>query len=219
MGNISLRNLRQQAGKTQAETAEVLDVSLSTYKRWEKNPSDMPHGMWLETVEYLELSAQNRKKQKMATDYGKSEVVFDKPMTEEEEEKNRASYTVPIPDSLTNHFVPSKKITRKQFLDWEIRHIEPYPGYADEYYAWQDAWEEIDRKQAEADGNPYNYVDNLNFQPEYDPQTGERIDYEEPVVFENTETGKVEVHLPGEEQAKAAAEARGEDTSDTDEED
>lgn len=173
MGNISLRNLRQQAGKTQAETAEVLDVSLSTYKRWEKSPSDMPHGMWLETVEYLELSAQNRKKQKMATDYGKSEVVFDEPMTDEEEEKNRASYTVPIPDSLTNHFVPSKKITRKQFLDWEIRHIEPYPGYADEYYAWQDAWEEIDRKQAEADGNPYNYVDNLKLEPESDQQDEE----------------------------------------------
>ena len=51
-------------------------------------------------------------------------------------------------------------------------------------------------------------------QPEFDPQTGEMIDYEEPVVLQDTETGKVEVHLPGEEEAKAAAEARGEDTSD-----
>ena len=111
--------------------------------------------MWLETVQYLEMSAQIRKKTKMATDYGHSEVVFDEPMTDEEEEKNRASYTVPIPDSLTNSFEPSQPITDKQFLDWEIRHIEPYPGYAEEYAAWQDAWEEIDRAQAEADGDHY----------------------------------------------------------------
>ena len=97
----------------------------------------------------------------MATDYGHSEVRFVPPMTEEEEKENRASYTVPIPDSLTDCFEQSKPITDKQFLDWEIRHIEPYPGYAEEYAAWQDAWEEIDRKQAEADGNHYNYVDNL----------------------------------------------------------
>ena len=213
MGNISLRNLRIQAGKTQAETAEVLDVSTSTYKRWEKNPLEMPHGMWLETVQYLEMSAQIRKKTKMATDYGHSEVVFDEPMTDEEEERNRASYTVPIPDSLTNSFEPSQPITDKQFLDWEIRHIEPYPGYAEEYAAWQDAWEEIDRAQAEADGNPYNYVDNMKLQPEFDPQTGEPIDYEEPVIFQNAETNKVEVHLPDEDAVKADAEARGEDTS------
>lgn len=213
MGNISLRNLRIQAGKTQAETAEVLDVSTSTYKRWEKNPLEMPHGMWLETVQYLEMSAQIRKKTKMATDYGHSEVVFDEPMTDEEGEKNRASYTVPIPDSLTNSFEPSQPITDKQFLDWEIRHIEPYPGYAEEYAAWQDAWEEIDRAQAEADGNHYNYVDNMKLQPEFDPQTGEPIDYEEPVIFQNAETNKVEVHLPDEDAVKADAEARGEDTS------
>lgn len=220
MGNISLRNLRIQAGKTQAETAEILDVSTSTYKRWERDPLEMPHGMWLETVEYLELSAQIRKKTKMATDYGRSEVVFDKPMTEEEEKANRASYTVPIPDSLTDSFEPSKPITDKQFLDWEIRHIEPYPGYAEEYAAWEDAWEEIDRAQAEADGNHYNYVDNLKLQPEFDPQTNEPVYYEEPVIFQNTETNKVEVHLPGEDEVKADAEARGEDTSITgDEED
>jgi len=213
MGNISLRNLRIQAGKTQAETAEILDVSTSTYKRWEKNPLEMPHGMWLETVEYLELSAQIRKKTKMATDYGKQKVEFQLPPTDEELAEERASYTVPIPEDLTDVFVPSKPVTNEQVIAWECRNIEPYPGYAEEYSAWEDAWENVNRAQAEADGNHYNYVDNMVLQPEFDPQTNEPIDYEEPVIFQNTETNKVEVHLPGEDEVKTDAEARGEDTS------
>ena len=212
--SLSIRNLRMQAGKTQTETAEVLDVSLSTYKRWEKNPLDMPHGMWLETVEYLEMSAQIRKKTKMATDYGKTEVAFAPAPTEKELAEQRASYTVPIPDDLTDWFTPSKPVTDEQTIAWECYNVEPYPGYAEEYAAWESAWENINRAQAEADGYKLNYIDNMVLQPEFDPQTGEMIDYEEPVVLQDTETGKVEVHLPGEEEAKAAAEARGEDTSD-----
>lgn len=34
-----------------------------------------------------------------------------------------------------------------------------------------------------------------------------------PVIFQNAETNKVEVHLPDEDAVKADAEARGEDTS------
>ena len=98
----------------------------------------------------MELSAQIRKKTKMATDYGKQKVEFKLPPTDEELAEERASYTVPIPDDLP-----------EQMIAWECRNIEPYPGFADEYAAWEDAWENINRAQAEADGNPYNYVDNL----------------------------------------------------------
>lgn len=213
MEAISIRNLRMQAGKTQTEVADLLDVSLSTYKRWEKNPLNMPHGMWLQTVEYLELSAQVRKKTKMATDMGFHKVEFEKPMTDEEMTEDTASYTVPIPEGLTGDFIPSKPVTNEQTIAWTTRNIEPYPGYADEYAAWEDAWERVNRAQMEADGNTPNYVDNLVLQPEYDPQTDEPIDYEEPVIFQNTGTGKVEVHLPMEDEVKADAEARGEDTS------
>ena len=86
-------------------------------------------------------------------------------------------------------------------------------GYAEEYAAWEDAWENINRAQAEADGNHYNYVDNMNLQPEFDPQTDAPVNYEEPTIFQNAETNKVEVHLPYEDEVKADAEARGEDTS------
>lgn len=210
---ISLRNLRIQAGKTQAETAEILDVSTSTYKRWEKNPLDMPHGMWLETVQYLEMSAQVRKKARMATEYPKQKAEYVPPATEEELSEERKSYTVPIPDDLPDIFTPSKPVTNEQTIAWECRNIEPYPGYAEEYAAWEDAWENINRAQAEADGNHYNYVDNMNLQPEFDPQTDAPVNYEEPTIFQNAETNKVEVHLPYEDEVKADTEARGEDTS------
>lgn len=178
----------------------------------------MSGGIFSTNRGHIGCPEEERKKTKMATDYGKTEVGFTPVPTDEELAERRASYTVPIPDDLTNWFTPSKPVTKEQAIAWDCYNIEPYPGYAEEFTAWDSAWERINRAQAEADGVKLNYIDNMVLQPEFDPQTGELIDYEEPAVLQDTETGKVEVYLPGEEDAKAAAEARGEDTSDIDDE-
>ena len=104
---------------------------------------------------------RRRKKTKMAIDYGKTEVAFAPAPTEKELAEQRASYTVPIPDDLTDWFTPSKPVTDEQTIAWECYNVEPYPGYAEEYAAWESAWENINRAQAEADGYKLNYIDNM----------------------------------------------------------
>ncbi len=98
----------------------------------------------------------------MAKDLGFRKVEFEEPMTDEELAEDTASYTVPIPEGLTGDFNPSKPVTDEQTIAWACRGIEPYPGYAEEFAAWEDAWEMVNRAQMEADGNTPNYVDNLD---------------------------------------------------------
>ena len=79
-------------------------------------------------------------------------------------------------------------------------------GYLPRYYRYDAIMR--DRPRVEAIFDETIRAKNIR-----DPQTGEPIDYEEPVIFQNAETNKVEVHLPDEDAVKADAEARGEDTS------
>ncbi|NEG71827.1 hypothetical protein [Bifidobacterium ramosum] len=73
-------------------------------------------------------------------------------------------YTVPIPEDLTEDFEPSKPVTREQMIRWMTRHIEPYPGYAEEEGAWERAWQEVELAQLKADGEPVLEMDPVHLQ-------------------------------------------------------
>ncbi|WP_223848062.1 hypothetical protein [Bifidobacterium reuteri] len=79
----------------------------------------------------------------------KSKVVFTDPRDRDDD---ISDYTVPIPEGLTEEFHPSQPVTPKQIIAWETRNEEPYPGYAEELFNWENAWEEVNRAQLKADG-------------------------------------------------------------------
>ncbi len=89
---------------------------------------------------------------------------------------------MPIPEGLTEEFHPSQPITPKQLLDWETKNKEPYPGYSEEFFNWENAWEEVNRAQQKADGGYLHLSDPVPVSPEFDETTGEPITYDEPHV-------------------------------------
>lgn len=196
---INLKTLRRQAGRTQKEVAELLGVHVNTYRAWEKDPSSMPHGAWVDTVSYLEIAAQARKARKMATEFPKREARFVSGYDDSDQEE----YTVPIPEGLTEVFVPSREVTRKQQVDFEVSGKEPYPGYAAEFEEWERQWEMVNEAQAEADGDDWQTLDPVLADPEYTPDTGEPIEYDEPNIDVDPESGDATLYMPndGDEEA------------------
>ena len=75
-------------------------------------------------------------------------------MTPEEEDELFANpdWTVPVPEWLTDEFIPEREMTRDEWYRWETRHIEPYPGFAEAFAKWERAWQEVELAQLKADG-------------------------------------------------------------------
>ena len=93
----------------------------------------------------------------------KAKVRFVAP--DEDDEDRLSDYTVPIPEGLTEEFHPSQPVTPKQLLDWETKNKEPYPGYSEEFFNWENAWEEVNRAQQKADGGYLHLSDPVPAQP------------------------------------------------------
>lgn len=189
---INLKTLRRQAGRTQKEVAELLGVHVNTYRAWEKDPSSMPHGAWVDTVSYLEIAAQARKARKMATEFPLRKGRF----VSVDDDSDQEEYTVPIPEGLTEEFEPSQKVTWQQKVDFEATGKEPYPGYADELAEWERQWELVNEAQAEADGDHWQTLDPVLADPEYTPDTGEPIEYDEPNIDIDPKSGDATLFMP-----------------------
>ncbi|KAB7790485.1 hypothetical protein [Bifidobacterium leontopitheci] len=86
----------------------------------------------------------------------KSTVIFDDPT---EMESDLDTYTVPIPEGLTETFQPSRPVSVDEIFDWEAYGREPYPGYAAEENNWEKAWEKVNRAQQKADGGTMHIAD------------------------------------------------------------
>ena len=118
MNQLSIRRLRQLAGKTKNEIADLLGMSVNTYSKYEDNPMSLSYAAYHQLIEYLETAIQIRKKlekeQPMNTPI-KAKVRFVAP--DEDDEDRLSDYTVPIPEGLTEEFHPSQPVTPKQLLD------------------------------------------------------------------------------------------------------
>lgn len=191
MKQISIRRLRLLAGKTKKEVSELLGVSVNTYTKYEDSPMDMPHGLYLQLVEYLEIANQTRKATTMNTPI-KTTVSFKDPRDNDDDRLE--DYTVPIPEGLTEEFHPSQPVSPKQIIDWETKNKEPYPGYAEELFNWENAWEEVNRAQQKADGGYLHEADPVHVDPEFDDATGEPIIYDEPHVVIDPTNGETSVY-------------------------
>lgn len=189
MNRLSIKALRKQAGRTQSEMADLCGVSANTYRSWEHNPDAMPHGLWMDVVFHLEMAAQiKRKADKMAEHLGEVHVKVDWDPEDE-------PFTVPVPEGLTDNFVPSKPVTPKQAIDFLTDGKEPYEGYADEYEEWEKQWEAVRRAQHEAEGT-HDYVsDTVMADPEFDEETGEPVIYDEPQLVIDRESGEATVKV------------------------
>lgn len=209
MKQLSLRHLRLQARKTKKEAADLCDVSLNTYSKYEDDPLAMPHGLYLQLVEYFELSTQIRKANRMSEPI-KANVKFVTP--EEASETDRIEdYSVPIPEGLTEEFHPSQPVTPQQIIDWETKNKEPYPGYAEEFFNWENAWEKVNRAQNEADGGHIHLSDPVHVDPEFDESTGDAIIYDEVQMAVDPDSGEQvlyidEADMSSEEIAQASEE-------------
>lgn len=188
MNTLSIKALRKQAGRTQSDMAELCGVSTNTYRAWENNPDAMPHGLWMEVIFHLEMAAQIRRKvTKMAEHLGEVGVRVD---WDPKDDK----FSVPVPEGLSETFKPSKPVTKEQEIAWLTDGVEPYEGYADEYEEWDKRWEEVNRRQLAADGAPAYESDTVQVDPEFDPETGEPVVYDEVHVVVDPETGEASMH-------------------------
>lgn len=95
----------------------------------------------------------------MSQDMGHVKVEFHVP---DDDETSDASYTVPIPEGATEDFHPSRPVTMKQWMAWDARGKEPYPGFAEELEEWEKANERLNRAQLEADGAPVPELDTVH---------------------------------------------------------
>ena len=189
MTTLSLKALREQARRTQKEAADLCDVSLSTYRRWEQTPDDMPHGLWLQLTDFLERSVQIRKEQQMKQEPTRVTV---RGLTQEEEDELLANpdWTVPVPEWLTDEFPTERELSLDEWNKWETRHVEPYPGFADAFAKWERAWQEVELAQLKADGVKVFEADPIQVSPEFDPVTGEPVIYDEHMIAVDPDTGK-----------------------------
>lgn len=189
---LSLKELRKQARRSQKECAELLDVSIDTWRRWEKNPDSMPYASHQQAVDFLERAVQIRKELTMAKDFGKVPVVAVTDIDLDEEMKN---YTVPIPEGLTPEFVPSQPVTAEQMRKFAAFGKEAYPGMADEYEAWEKAWDEVNLEQMKADGAPINIQEVVHVDPEFD-EYGEPVEYAHDPKVAVRDNGTVDAYDP-----------------------
>jgi DNA-binding XRE family transcriptional regulator len=210
-GTISLKKLRLKAGKTQKDMGELCDVSLNTWRSWEKDPRIMPHGMWLDAVAYLETAIQ-AKETSMAQHFEcKKAIIGDEAYKDEDE------WTVPIPEGLTDTFEPSKPCTKEQLIRYSTGGPEPYPGYEKELEAWEDAWEDVRQRQAEADGDTYLTLPNvITGVPEDVDEDGNLIQYDEPQVVVDAQSGDATLAVPDGDAKEADEAVKEADEADSD---
>lgn len=192
MKHSLLKQLRLKAGKTKKEMSELCDVSVNTYTKYENDTDGMPHGLYLHVLEYLETSSQIRKK--IMSETIPATARFLTPEERDQEDK-RDGYTVPIPEDLTEEFHPSQPITPKQIVAWETKGIEPYPGYEEEENNWAKRWEEVNRAQLAADGGGLHVADPVDVDPEFDPETGEPVTYDEPQMVVEKKGGETRLYV------------------------
>lgn len=128
----------------------------------------------------------------MGKDYGMVKVVA---KLDYDDEDDLAGITVPIPDWLTNDFEPSKPVTAEQTKRFLTRGIEPYEGYAAEFQKWEDGWNDVRRRQAEADGEPYYMSEPVEVDPEFDEE-GRPIAYDEVNIVQDPDSGAASMDLP-----------------------
>ena len=62
MNQLSIRRLRQLAGKTKNEIADLLGMSVNTYSKYEDNPMSLSYAAYHQLIEYLETAIQIREK-------------------------------------------------------------------------------------------------------------------------------------------------------------
>lgn len=190
MTNQIIKRLRQATGKTKKEVADIIGVSVNTYTRYENDPDVMPHGAYRQLLEYLETSYQIRKARTT-----KMSEFYDAFVDPADRDDSIDDYTVPIPEGLTEVFHPSQPVTTQQIIDWEVRNIEPYPGYAEEENNWEKAWEEVNRAQLKADGGHMHIEDPVHVDPEFDEETGEPIIYDELHVVVEPDSGHADLYI------------------------
>lgn len=184
MASLSIKNLRLQAGKTIKDMAALCDRDARTYAKWENDPDSIPHGLWLQIIEYLETTIRiNTKEHTMGQHMGKAKVEF---ISNEEaaKEDRLEDYTVPIPEGLTEDFEPSQPVTPKQMLAYDRTGKEPYPGYAREMQEWEDAWEMVNRAQLIADGANPVILDLPERHPDYNAD-GNLTPFDETTVIDD----------------------------------
>lgn len=189
---LSLRTLRKQARRSQKECAELLGVSIDTWRRWEKNPDAMPYAAHRQVFDFLERAVQIRKEINMAKNYGKVPVVAETDIDLDEEMND---YTVPIPEGLTPTFEPSKPVTAEQMNKFISHGKEAYPGMADEFAAWEAAWDQVNLAQMKADGAPINIQEVVHVDPEFD-EYGEPIEYAHDPKVAVRDNGTIDVYDP-----------------------
>ena len=56
MNQLSIRRLRQLAGKTKNEIADLLGMSVNTYSKYEDNPMSLSYAAYHQLIEYLETA-------------------------------------------------------------------------------------------------------------------------------------------------------------------
>lgn len=203
--DLSIRQLRIQAGRTQQEVADLLGITLRAYNSWEKTPTRIPHGSYLQLVWWLEQAVQIRKETKMAT--------YHEPVTKAvlvTDDEGDDEYTVDHPPF---EFVPidpktGRRPTNEEMIRYESTGEEPFDGYADQLLEWERGWEIANRKQQEIDGGHAQEVKVVHPDPDYD-EAGQSVDYDEAAVWEDTSTGDL--------YAKDPSDGTGEDTADGDE--
>lgn len=183
---LNIKQLRKKAGKTLRDMAELCNVSTSTYQRWEKTPDDIPHALWLEIVEYLEIAIQVKEQTMYKVQHLGDGCAFIDPQDGVDDWDN---LHVPVPEGLTHFFEPSRPVTNKQVIAWATRGIEPYPGYAEEEHAWDVAHAKLAAAERRARGIEDVVVKMPSRTPDHDEE-GNYTDYDEPeLVVEEQEDG------------------------------
>ena len=61
MNQLSIRRLRQLAGKTKNEIADLLGMSVNTYSKYEDNPMSLSYAAYHQLIEYLETAIKSGK--------------------------------------------------------------------------------------------------------------------------------------------------------------
>lgn len=141
----------------------------------------------------------------MAQHFKMGEPIVMSPDEAVADQPHLSDYTVPIPEGLTEEFEPSQPCTREQLLDYACGGPEPYPGYAEEEQAWLDAWNDLDMRQAEADGDPWVVLPTVIPQPDFDEE-GEPVHYEgEPEIMVDGKSREATLMVPQDEPEESAA--------------
>lgn len=198
---VNLRELRKKAHMTQKQVANECGVGLRTIARWEAgDPDKIPHRLYVRLLSVLEGAIRLREEVEtdMAQDFGRTKVVFDDPNTAEED----PGFTVPIPAGLDEEFKPSRPVSDEQYAAWATRRKEPYPGFAEEIDAWDQAWSDVAASQRQQDtGQEDLQVPSVHPGSEQDIQGSPVVYADEPIINEindpeDPENGQTHMLIP-----------------------